>query len=59
MSASDVIHEKKAREEKVEQMDAMCVMVKGKQTYLGLIRRQWIDRFLEVDPSTKPEDLKE
>eukprot|EP00966_Prymnesium_polylepis_P137241 3171199-Prymnesium_polylepis.1 len=38
-------------------MDSMCVMVKGKQTYLGLTRRQWIDRFLEVDPTTNPEDL--
>eukprot|EP00966_Prymnesium_polylepis_P143518 3313170-Prymnesium_polylepis.1 len=40
-------------------MDSMCVMVKGKQTYLGLTQRQWIDRFLEFDPTTNPEDLKE
>jgi hypothetical protein len=33
--------------------------LKGKQTYLGLTRRQWIDRFLEVDPSTNPEELAE
>eukprot|EP00966_Prymnesium_polylepis_P218042 5046360-Prymnesium_polylepis.1 len=38
-------------------MDSMCVMVKGKQTYLGLPRRQWIDRFLEVDPTSNHEEL--
>ena len=48
-----------ARAEKVKQMDSMCVMVKGKQTYLGLTRRQWIDRFLEVDPTTNHEELAE
>ena len=34
-------------------------MVKGKQTYLGLTWRQWIDRFLEVDPTTNLEELAE
>ena len=29
------------REEKIEEMESMCVMVKGKQTYLGLTRHQW------------------
>eukprot|EP00966_Prymnesium_polylepis_P201795 4675717-Prymnesium_polylepis.1 len=38
-------------------MDSMCVMVKGKQIYLGLTRRQWIDRIIEVDPTTKHEEL--
>eukprot|EP00966_Prymnesium_polylepis_P242283 5603289-Prymnesium_polylepis.1 len=32
-------------------------MVKGKQTYLGLTRRQWIDRFLTWDPDTNVEEL--
>eukprot|EP00966_Prymnesium_polylepis_P088261 2042663-Prymnesium_polylepis.1 len=32
-------------------------MAKGKQTYLGLTRRQWIDRYLEVDPRTSHEEL--
>jgi hypothetical protein len=30
---------------------------KGKPTYLGLTRRQWIDRLLEVDPTTKSEEI--
>ena len=47
------------REEKIEEMDSMCVMVKGKQTYLGLTRRQWIDRFLDWDPDTSIEELVE
>ena len=37
----------------------MCVMVKGKQTYLGLTRRQWQDRFLDWDPDTSIEELSE
>eukprot|EP00966_Prymnesium_polylepis_P095725 2217929-Prymnesium_polylepis.1 len=40
-------------------MDSMCVMVKGKQTYLGLNRRQWIDRMIKVDPTTNHEELAE
>ena len=28
--------QEQTREEKIEEMDSMCVMVKGKQTYLGL-----------------------
>jgi hypothetical protein len=47
------------REERIENMDSMCVMVKGKQTYLGLNRRQWIDRFLDWDPDTSIEELAE
>ena len=35
MSNSDT-NQEQTREEKVELMDSMCVMVKGKQTYLGL-----------------------
>eukprot|EP00966_Prymnesium_polylepis_P077225 1788867-Prymnesium_polylepis.1 len=34
-------------------------MVKGKQTYLGNTRRQWIDRSLEWDPDTNIEELAE
>ena len=59
MSNSDTINQQQERAEKVTQMDSMCVMVKGKQTYLGLTRRQWIDRFLEVDPTTNHEELAE
>eukprot|EP00966_Prymnesium_polylepis_P165047 3816204-Prymnesium_polylepis.1 len=57
MSNSDTINQQQAREEKIEQMNPMCVMLKGKQTYHGLTRRQWIDRFLEVDPTTNHEEL--
>eukprot|EP00966_Prymnesium_polylepis_P196997 4565168-Prymnesium_polylepis.1 len=59
MSNSDTINQQLEREEKVKQMDNMCVMVKGKQPYLGLTRCQWIDRFLEVDPTTNHEELAE
>eukprot|EP00966_Prymnesium_polylepis_P123818 2863277-Prymnesium_polylepis.1 len=59
MSNSDTINQQQDREEKIKQMNSMCVMVKGKKTYLGLTRRQWIDRFLEVDPDTNPEELAE
>eukprot|EP00966_Prymnesium_polylepis_P237949 5503271-Prymnesium_polylepis.1 len=45
------------RQEKINQMNSMCVMVKGKQTFLGLNRRQWIDRFLELDPTTSFDEL--
>eukprot|EP00966_Prymnesium_polylepis_P125997 2913362-Prymnesium_polylepis.1 len=58
MSNSDTINQQE-REDKIKQMDSMCVMIKGKQTYLGLTRRQWIDRILEVDPTTKHEELTE
>ena len=57
MSNADI--EQLERAEKVEKMNSMCVTVKGKQTYLGLTRRQWIDRFLEVDPTTNHEELAE
>jgi hypothetical protein len=50
MSNSDTMNEQLERAAKVQKMDSMCVMKKGKQTYLGLTRRQWIDRSLEVDP---------
>ena len=59
MSNSDTINQQQEREDKIKQMDSMCVMVKGKQTYLGLTQRQWIDRFLEVDPGTNHEELSE
>ena len=51
--------QEQTREEKIEEMDSMCVMVKGKQTYLGLTRRQWQDRFLDWDPDTSIEELSE
>jgi hypothetical protein len=54
MSSSD---QQETREDEVKAMDSMCSMVKGKQTYLGLTRRQWIDRFLDWDPATSIEDL--
>ena len=59
MSNSDTINQQQEREEKVKLMDSMCVMVKGKQTYLGLTRRQWIDRYLDWDPDTSIEELTE
>ena len=52
-------NQEQTREEKVELMNSMCVMVKGKQTYQGLTRRQWIDRFLDWDPDTNIEELAE
>ena len=55
MSNSDT-NQEQTREEKIELMNSMCVMVKGKQTYLGLTRRQWIDRFLDWDPTTDAKD---
>ena len=58
MSNSDT-KQQQTRQEKVELMDSMCVMVKGKQTYEGLTRRQWIDRFLDWDPDTSIEELAE
>ena len=58
MSNSD-INQEQTREEKIEEMDSMCVMVKGKQTYLGLTRRQWMDRYLDWDPDTNIEELTE
>ena len=58
MSNSDT-NQEQTREEKIEEMDSMCVMVKGKQTYEGLTRRQWIDRFLEWNPTTDPKELSE
>ena len=59
MSNSDTINQQQEREEKVKMMDSMCVMAKGKQTYLNLTRRQWIDRFLDWDPSTNVKELAE
>ena len=47
------------REEKIAEMNSMCTMIKGKQTYKGLTRRQWIDRFLEWNPTTDPNELAE
>ena len=58
MSNSDT-NQEQTREEKVELMDSMCVMVKGKQTYQGLTRRQWIDRFLDWNPDANIEELAE
>ena len=52
-------NQQQTREEKIEEMNSMCVMVKGKQTYQGLTRRQWIDRFLEWNPTTDPKELSE
>eukprot|EP00966_Prymnesium_polylepis_P051591 1194134-Prymnesium_polylepis.1 len=59
MSNSDTMTEQQKREEKVKVMDSMCVMAKGKQTYLGLTRRQWTDRVLEVGASISTEELAE
>jgi hypothetical protein len=59
MSNSDTINQQQEREEKVKMMDSMCVMAKGKQTYLNLTRRQWIDRFLDWDPTTDAKELAE
>eukprot|EP00966_Prymnesium_polylepis_P204593 4739843-Prymnesium_polylepis.1 len=59
MSNFDTKTEQQKREEKTKDMNSMCVMAKGKHTFLGLTRRQWIDRFLEADPSTSPEELVE
>jgi hypothetical protein len=56
---SNSIEDQQKRAEKKEQMDAMCIMVKGKQTYLGLTRRQWMDRCIEVDPNISQEELVE
>ena len=53
-STSDTMTEQQQREAKVENMNKQCVMKKGKPTYHGLTRRQWIDRLLEVDPTTSP-----
>jgi hypothetical protein len=59
MSNSDTINQQQEREEKVKMMDSMCVMAKGKQTYLNLTRRQWIDRCLDCDPTTDAKELAE
>ena len=59
MSNSDTINQQQEREAKVSMMDSMCGMNKGKQTYLNLTRRQWIDRFLEWNPATDPKELAE
>ena len=58
MSNSDN-NEQQEREAKVSMMDSMCSMNKGKQTYLNLTRRQWIDRFLDWDPNVDKEELAE
>ena len=52
-------NQEQTREEKIEEMNSMCTMIKGKQTYNGLTRRQWIDRFLEWNPTTDPKELSE
>jgi hypothetical protein len=54
---SSPVNQEQTREEKIEEMNKMCSTVKGKQTYEGLTRRQWIDRFLEMNPDTSPEEL--
>ena len=51
MSNSDTINQQQEREAKVNTMDSMCGMNKGKQTYLNLTRRQCIDRFLDWNPT--------
>ena len=52
-------NQEQTREEKIEEMNSMCTMIKGKQTYNGLTRRQWIDRFLDWNPTTDPKELAE
>ena len=47
------------RQQKIQEMDSMCTTVKNKQTYMNLTRRQWLDRFLELNPSTEIKDLAE
>ena len=47
------------RQQKIQEMDSMCTTVKNKQTYMTLTRRQWLDRFLELNPSTEIKDLAE
>ena len=56
---AEMSNQEQTREEKVELMDSMCVMVKGKQTYQGLTRRQWIDRYFDWDPDQSIEELEE
>ena len=56
---SNSVNQEQTREGEIEEMDGMCVMVKGKRTYLGLTRRQWQDRFLEWDPDSSIEELAE
>ena len=51
--------DRQERADKIKIMDSMCAMHNGKKTYLGLTYRQWIDRFLEVDPTTSVKDLSE
>eukprot|EP00966_Prymnesium_polylepis_P017018 392805-Prymnesium_polylepis.1 len=46
------------RDDKIKIMDSMCAMHNGNTTYLGLTYRQWIYRFLDVDPTTSVEDLR-
>ena len=59
MRNSDTINQQQEREAKVNTMDSMCVMNKGKQTYLNLTRRQWIDRFLDWNPAADAKELAE
>ena len=59
MSNSDTINQQQEREAKVSKMNSMCRMKKGKQTYLDLTRRQWVDRFLESDPTADVKELAE
>ena len=56
MSNSDTINQQQEREAKASMM---CSMNKGKQTYLKLTRRQWVDRFLESDPTADVKELAE
>jgi hypothetical protein len=59
MSNSDNINEQQEREAKISMMNSMCSMNKGKQTYLKLNRRQWVDRILDLDPDVDKKELAE
>ena len=58
MSHSDT-QQPESREEKLKLINSLCSTTKGKQTYHGLTRRQWIDRYLDWDPDTSIEELAE
>ena len=59
MSNSDTINPQQQREAKVSMINSMCRMKKGKQTYLDLTRRQWVDRLLESDPTVDVKEIAE
>ena len=54
---SDEIPKEMTREEKIVYMDSLCLKVKGKQTYQGLTRKQWQNRYLDWDPDQDIEEL--